>query len=238
MNSKAVRWILTAAASAGVVGTGIAAAKGGMKTAKKNLSGMNTKSKIAEVAPDYIWAGLLGLSTIACIVSANIISDHVQNALTSALLIAERAYLKQQEKYEWASTQEQHDAVRKSQLEDIYDIGVPKLRKDEVLCYDPNREFTESGGYFGCTMEELWKATYLINRDLAVNGDAPLSDFYKYIGINPTAVSEEVGWSYGAGVVYGYEWINLCWEKWTLDDGLEVHVLQFDGPPTADYLSY
>ena len=237
MKSRVVRWLLTVAASAGVVGPGVAAAKGGMKTAKKELFGLSLKEKIAKVAPDYIWAAVIGGSTIGCIFANTIISDVVEKNLTTALLAAQSAYLGYKKRADSIMTDEQRDLLDKRANKKAYD-ALKKLKEDEILCHDPYLEYTSSGGYFGCNYYDFLAAKYRINEDMALNGEAHHADFYRYLGVKPTKASETMGWSYGAGTIYGYSWIHVEEETWPLDDGLEVHELVYYSKPSSDYMDY
>lgn len=237
MTSKVVRWLLTLAASAGVVGTGVAAAKGGMKTAKKDLRGLDRKSKIIEVLPDYIPAGIWGACTIGCIFANTIVSDVVEKNMYGAILAAQTAYLGYKDKAKSVMTEDQMQVLRQKQRQNAY-RALENLKDDEILCYDPYLEYTACGGYFGCTYYDFLMAKYLINEDLAINGVAHHSDFYKYLNVAPTAASDTMGWSYGAGTIYRYSWINVEEEKFTLDDGLEVCEIKYYSKPTSDYLSF
>lgn len=242
MKSRVVRWLLTIAASAGVVGTGVAAAKGGMKTAKKDLRGLSLKDKIAEVAPDYIWAAVIGGSAIGCIFANTIISDVVEKNLSSALLAAQSAYLGYKKRTEKFISEDQSMACgMKGNIKKAYEI-YDKLKEDEILCYDPYLDYMSTGGYFGCNPYDFLAAKYAINEDMAINGEAHHADFYRHLGVKPPAMSEIMGWSYGAGTIYGYSWIHVELDgddgPWTLDDGLEVHPVKYYSKPTEDYLDY
>ena len=58
------------------------------------------------------------------------------------------------------------------------------------ICYE-----MYTGRYFRSTMEEIKAAQNWINYQILQNNYASLSDFYDHVGLNRTAVSEEVGWN-------------------------------------------
>ena len=231
MDEHGARWLLAAAASLGVVGTAVAASKASFKVAELKLP---PKKAIKH----YIPAAVIGLLTIGCVIGANIVGDHENAVLSSALLLAEEGLVRRRDKSDAAM-----EELASEHQEKIKDISQaikrkakpPKIYYDELLWHDGLRGVD---GYFGATELDMWLALYFLNRELAIRHEVSLAFFYEHLGLSVPDWSRDVGWSLGAGVVYGYEFIDCVWETMPYDDNLECNLLTFPYPPTNDYLWY
>lgn len=233
MNEKVIRWVLAGVASFGVVGTGLLARKAAKNVVSKGVDG-NWKEELK----CYIPTISIGLLTIGCVIGANIIGDVANAELSSLVLLAEEAYLKDRKRSEEAmeSVAKDHDEAMQVISKDIRKrCKIPEISRHEILWYDGLRGMD---GYFGSTEINMWIALYFLNRELAINHCVTLAYFYEQLGISVPEGADEIGWSLGAGVVYGYEHIDCVWERQTYDDGLVCRFLSFPYPPTSDYLWY
>lgn len=213
-----IQWLLSGIATSGVIGTAMLSAK-----AASDVASQKPKSPIKH----YIPAAIMGLVTIGCILGGTTLGDVVQNNLTTALALGGQAA------YE-----------RGKKLEEIYTVdgkpvkptSYPSLQREQRLYFDMNRSIDDA--YFGSTPEEILVALYHINRKMQIDGEVSYAEFYRWLRLPHQPYMENMGWSIGAGVVYGYEWIDLEREKIVLDDGLECTCINFVHKPTDDYMSY
>lgn len=66
-----------------------------------------------------------------------------------------------------------------------------------------------------------------MNRDFVISGYLPANHFYQLLGLEPLEGGDTVGWSIDTGIY----WIDFNHSKVTLDDGLEVLVIDMDWVP-------
>lgn len=75
------------------------------------------------------------------------------------------------------------------------------------------------------------QAEYHLNRDFVISGYLPANHFYQLLGLEPLEGGDTVGWSIDTGIY----WIDFNHSKVTLDDGLEVLVIDMDWVPDAGW---
>lgn len=157
---------------------------------------LDTKEKFLLVWKLYIPAVGTGVLTIASIIGANKIGTRRTAAVAAAYSISEKAISEYKDKVieNIGSAKEQkiRDDIAQDQVirNPVSGNEVIITGDGEVLCYD---QF--SSRYFKSSMETLKKAQNDINYTVLNEGYASLGDFYKKIGIDETAYSEEVGWT-------------------------------------------
>lgn len=233
MNEKVLRWGLAGIASLGVVGTGILVRKETIKIIRTGAAG-DWKKELKS----YIPAISIGILTIGCIVGANALGDLANSTLSSLLLVADEMYLKDRQKSDKAmeTIAKDHETAMHVISKDIREkCEIPAIRRRELLWYDGLRG---EDGYFGATDLNMWIALYFLNRELAIKHEVSLAYFYEQLGLSVPKGADEIGWSLGAGVVYGYEHIDCTWERVHYDDNLVCRFISFPYPPTKDYLWY
>jgi len=193
--------ILSATAVAGVVTTAILTGKGALRAdvllreieGEKDLLWAPTPRERVELTwKCYIPAVLVGSSTILCIVAANQIGSRRSAALMSAATLSETAFREYKDKVVEQIGAKKEQTVRDSIAEDRIQQSseVVIIADGETPCYD-----MYSGRFLKCDMESLRKAANDINADINSNMYASLTDFYNLIGLEPTDVSDQVGWN-------------------------------------------
>lgn len=233
--------ILTCIGGVGVAATAVLAAKGTPKAmtrialAKEEKGEELTKfEKVQAVAPSYIPAVLMGVSTIACIFGANALNQRHQAALMSAYALLDNSYKDYKKKVDELYGEEAGAEVRASIAEDKYEKDSMQVQPGNQLFYD---EF--SGRYFESTMEKLISAQYAINRKIQLEGGAYLNEFYEELDIPPTDYGEYLGWS--DAILQDYQWTNWLefgHEKTYIDDDLECIMVTFSMEPMFDFEYY
>lgn len=231
MDERVVRWLLAGTASLGVVGVGVSSAAITKKLVEK-------KATMKEKVASYIPVVGIGILTIGCIVAANVIGDEAIATMSALVLLADEAYMKRKETSDEAVREiaEDNGLTMSDVAKDIFRRKrPPRVGREEELWYDGLRGLN---GYFGASELDMWIALYLLNRKMQIDGEVTLAYFYKKLHLSIPEGADEVGWSIGAGVVYGYSFIDCTWETYPYDDNLECNFITFPYPPTSDYLLY
>lgn len=227
---------LSCVASAGVVVTAIAAAKATPRAvalvyadSRKKHDGdpyaYTKKEAFIAAWKCYIPAVAFGASTIACIMGANALNRRQQAALTSAYALVQSSYI---------------DSIAKEKCKDIsisanggwYDSS---LDFGEGMEPEVSRTFYDSFSqrYFESTIEKVIQAEYHLNRNFMFAGVIPLNDFYEFLGLEKTELGDAVGWPSCNGDIY---WIDFNHHRLTLDDGMEIYVIDMVFEPTAEWM--
>ena len=87
--------------------------------------------------------------------------------------------------------------------------------------------------YFESTIEKVIQAEYHLNRNFMFAGVIPLNDFYEFLGLERTDFGDKVGWSSVNGDIY---WIDFNHHRLTLEDGMEIYIIDMVFEPTADWM--
>lgn len=132
------------------------------------------------------------------------------------------------------------DSIAKEKCKDIsisanggwYDSS---LDFGESMEPEVSRTFYDSFSqrYFESTIEKVIQAEYHLNRNFMFAGVIPLNDFYEFLGLEKTELGDAVGWSSCNGDIY---WIDFNHHRLTLDDGMEIYVIDMVFEPTAEWM--
>lgn len=228
--------ILTGVGIVGVAATAVTAVKVTPKAlilleAEKKKKGEKlTKLETIKVAgPAYIPSIIIGVSTITCIFGANYLNQRQQASLASAYALLDRSYREYRNKVKELYGESE---VQTEIAKDHYDEEDTPEDDGKELFYD-----TYSKRYFRSTIEEVQRAEYYLNRNIATRDYAYLNEFYEMLGLEP--IEAELGWSSG-GNIEGYwkTWVDFTHELVTMDDGLECHVIMFQEDPYLNFEDY
>lgn len=233
--------ILTCVGSVGVVTTAILTAKATPKAlhlieeAKAEKGEELTKFEVVTTAgPAYIPAILMGASTIACIFGASIMSKKQQAAMVSAYAFLDNSYKDYKKKVNELYGEDAHDRVKEELAQDKYNEIDIDVDDDKILFLD-----TYSMEYFESTTEDVLRAEYQLNRQLATDNYATLNDFYRYLGLPLIEHGDAVGWSSGQIFdMYWSSWIEFDHTQCELDDGLEYTAITIRYEPYMGYDLY
>lgn len=230
--------ILTCLGSIGVIATSVIAVKATPKalklleTAKEKKGEKLTSFEIIRtVGPIYIPAVLIGVSTIACIFGANILSKRNQAALMSAYALLDNSYKEYKKKVIELYGEEADLEIKTSIAKDKYEETDIEVKDDKKLFYD-----FYSGRYFESTDEIVRKAEYDLNRKLSIMGYASLNDFYDLLKIEKIDGGNNLGWSAVKNIEYSWQsWIGFVHKKVIMDDGLECCIIYIQSEPIFKY---
>ena len=189
----------------------------------------------------YIPAAISGTATIFCIFGANVLSKRQQAALTSAYALLNDSYNNYKDKLKELYGEEAHqkivDAIAAEKAKDVYITSTGLVRNSSLDFdeHDPNDErlFYDaySNRYFESSINRVIQAEYHLNRDFVISGYLPANHFYQLLGLEPLEGGDTVGWSIDTGIY----WIDFNHSKVTLDDELEVLVIDMDWVPDAGW---
>lgn len=248
---------LSCAASVGVIVTVVTAIKATPKAvelvkadSRKNHNGdpyaYTRKEAFMSAWKCYIPTAAFGLSTIACIMGANALNSRKQAALTSAYALINQSYKEYKDKLKELYGEEAHNAIVDSivseKCKDVFlyasdwagysclDFGEDTAAYPEIV-----RTFYDSFSqrYFETTISKVIQAECHLNRNFMFKGVIPLNDFYEFLGLEKTEFGETVGWSSCNGDIY---WIDFNHHKLTLEDGMEIFVIDMVFEPTAEWM--
>lgn len=180
----------------------------------------------------YIPTAFVSLSTITCILGANVLSKRSQAALISAYSLLDRSFKEYKETTNDIYGKDADKKIREAIAKNNYSKLPFKVSDEKQLFFD-----MFSDRYFESSLMELYRAEYELNRGYAKFGYCCLNDFYDLIGIDRIEGGYDVGWSMDASnMFYGYDCIDFEHELVLLEDGLECYIIIMPHPPTADYL--
>lgn len=234
--------ILTGIGAIGVVVTSIMAVKATPKALKFLEMATNdkgeelTKLEVIQVAgPAYIPALVMCLSTISCILGANVLNKQKQTSLASAYAMLDQSF-----KYyrKAAVSVYGDDADSKIKIEMTKE---KYISADGYFLYNQELDSSEkelfydmySQRYFTSTMAAVINAQYHFNRNFILRGNAMLNEFYEFVGLDKTDYGETVGWDYGKMIESGIEWLDFENSFVKMDDGLECYVISTIYEPTV-----
>lgn len=230
--------ILTCVSAVGVVATTVTAVRATPKAlmlleeAREEKGEDLTKLEAVKVAgPVYIPSVVLGVSTIACIVSANVLNKRSQAAITSAYALLDNSYKEYKQKVEELYGEEANLNVKREIVKDKYENLDLEFEDEKLLFYD---DFSQR--YFESTEANVLRAEYNVNHKLITHSGLYLNDFYDHLGIERVSYGDYLGWS--ADQVYDTTWetwIHFDHDKVTMDDGLECYIITFNIEPCPDF---
>lgn len=164
---------------------------------EKNQNGkqeLTRKEKLELTWKLYIPAVGVGGITVFAIISANRIGTRRAAAMAAAYTISEKAFTEYKDKVV------EHIGANKEQKirDEIAQDRVNRTPMERVIVTDST--MTEcfdafSGRYWPCDMETIRQAMNDINFEILHNDFATVSEYYKKVGLKPTAVSDELGWN-------------------------------------------
>ena len=167
---------------------------------------------VKTVAPAYIPAITVGVLTIACIISSNVLSAKQQATLAAAYVAASNRYTSYRDKVKEIYGEEAHDrilddlAADKAKDADIY----PTLIGHDIDYKGKPRLFYDvfSDRYFESSIEAVMEAEYHLNRNYVMRGVCEVNEFYEFLGVDDIAKGDEIGWDCG-GAHEGIYWLDF-----------------------------
>lgn len=227
--------ILTVIGSIGVGATAIVSAKDTIKAMKRfeEEKPLTMKKKIKLAAPCYIPTIITGITTILCICCSNKINKNIQKSLASAYVLLDQSY------------KEYRNSVKETYGDDgdlnvIQNISKKKAEQSQIDNTSDGDAFFDffSLQFFNSNLDAIRKAEEEANNILKAGGYISLKTVYSLIGEDIIGTDNLLGWSSGAGKVYGYDSIEIVTDEVVREDGSKYYILDFVTQPTNDYLDF
>lgn len=233
--------ILTVMGAAGVVATTVTAVKATPKAlllleqAKEEKGDdLTTVEKVKIAGPAYVPTVVLGVSTIACVLGANVLNQRNQASLMSAYALVDRSYKDYRKKVDELYGTEAGEQVRAGIAKDNYEENQVEVVDGERLYYD-----FYSGRYFNATPATVKRAEYELNRTLMLDDGVFLNEWYQHLDLEPLEHGWNFGWAACANSdMYWQTWIDFNHEKTVMEDGLECIIVSFNQEPYPDFEDY
>lgn len=211
--------ILTGIGAAGVVTTAVLAAKGHAEALEKikteqhfreenqkfrqhvahntpDVEPMTKKEVFLLVWPEYLPAVGTGALSIFAIVASHQIARRRATALAAAYSLSEKAWEEYKEKVTDILGEKKEKQARDELQQERLDRDPPST--NEIIVVNAGEQLFRdaySGRYFMSTLEDVKAAENRLNHRVINDNYASLTDFYDFLGIERTTVSDEVGWN-------------------------------------------
>ena len=194
---------------------------------------MTLEEKIKKSWKCYIPSGIIATSTIMCIIYSDYISINEKISMLNALASVQNNYKILKNSVDETCNSDIKEEIMKKNIRGRIPKDVYIERTEEKIFYE---EYT--GKFFKSTIDNILKAEYLFNKQLAIAGSASLNDFYKYVGIEETDTGEYLGWSVYDGY-YGSmttkPWVNFTHERMEDESELEYFYIGYSNQPEVNY---
>lgn len=212
--------ILTALGAAGVITTGVLAAKGGIEASRRidaeierrkwvksddeqkaylvsDIPPMTIKEKVVLTWSAYAPACGAGAFTVVAVVAANRISTRRAAAMAAAYSISMEALDEYKDKVKEKFGERKANEVRDQIAQDRVNNDPPTDENVIVVTHDGDQIFQDSwsGRYFKSNHEAVRRAVNELNHVVNSEGSATLTDFYGFLGLSKTKESDEIGWN-------------------------------------------
>lgn len=232
---RAAPTILTVVAAAGVIGTVVLTAQATTKAAKLLQEATDergeklTKFETVKIAGQaYVPAAAIGVSTICCIIGANMLNRKQQASMMSAYGLLNQSYQRYRKSANVVYGEDADQKIKSQMAKETY------ISADGCSVYSPDQDQmsekmlfhdTFSNRYFTATIPAVLNAQYHLNRNLTLRGEATVNEFYEFLGIETLADGEEIGWSTEKLWEDGIMWLDFKNFYTKLDDGMECCII-------------
>ena len=222
--------ILTALGVAGLVSTGVLTAQATVKAVRridKIDPNMALRERFLLTWRLYIPPVAMGAISAACIIGAHS-TDMKKNAALAGLYTLTEETLQDYRKKvvekigEKKEEEVYGDAVQERiKRKPIESAEVIMTGKGETLCFE-----SYSGRYFKSDIETLRRIQNDLNHDLLGQMWVPLNDLYYVIGLEPTKMGDEIGWTTD-------ELIEMKFNAGLTPDGTPCLVIDLNAQPLS-----
>jgi hypothetical protein len=192
-----------------------------------------TESAPLQVQAKAVWklyapAAVMGTTTVMAIVGSHRISTRRHTALAVAYNLTARYAEEMKAKVIEVVGEKKAAEIREAVTHDRI-MADPKRPTLEITGKNVYTCDEYSMRYFSCDVETLKRAVSQVNKQIAINGYASLSDFYDEIHIDRTAVSDQLGWNHNIGM------LEIEFDSGLINETTPYLVYAFNYPPTANY---
>lgn len=189
---------------------------------------LTNREKFDMVWKLYIPAVTTGAATCTSIIFANRIGTKRAAALATAYSLSERAYAEYREKVVDEIGKEKDENIRKEIAKERIAANPPtelflNAEGGKVLCHD-----AYTGRYFLSSKNDIEQARNEINYQINKSDTATLADFYQKVGLEPTSVSDEMGWN-------SEKQLEILWAPTVAPDGRPALSYDFAVVPIREF---
>lgn len=179
----------------------------------------------------YIPAVAVGMATIACVFSANVLNRRQQAALTSAYMLLDQTYKEYRSKAIELFGKDMDDQIQSSIAKDKYEGAEKEPGNGKLLFYEAHY-----GKFFERTMLEVRDAEYQLNRKLKKWGAVSLNDFFEFLDLPKIDAGDTIGWAEELVCdYYNPAWVDFEHELVVMDDGMECYIINMSVTPALDF---
>lgn len=162
------------------------------------------------------------------------VSKNTEKSLAGLYLMSNTAYNKYRERVRNDYGPEADSKIINEIAQENYTKSMYDLHPELVLFYD---EF--SGRFFHSTLAAVQWAEYNFNRNFALRGDAPVNEFYEFLGLSPIEGGDVIGWDrYIGEAFYGYSFVDFTHTLKETSDGTKYYSIGTPFDPTPDCYDY
>lgn len=232
--------ILTGVGIAGMVTTVVLAVKATPKAldlieAKKKEEHKDELTPVETVKAawkPYIPAAVTGVVSATCLIGANSVHARRNAGLAAAVKISESTLTRYRDKVVETIGEEAEKEVRsKVNKEQVEEASKDKPKvivvgNGEYVCYDHY-----SGRFFKSNINKIEKAVNELNRRMVIGAEmyVSLNDLYNEIGLEETAMGDQLGWNVDKG------FIEISPDPQFDAEGNPCLALDYLNPPTYEF---
>lgn len=177
----------------------------------------------------YIPSVIISSVSVMCLIGASSTNLRRNAALATAYTLSETTLKEYQEKVVETIGEKKERTIRE-------EVAKDKLVKDPVreviltekggntICYD-----AISGRYFKSDRDKIGRAMNELNRRMRDELYVTLNDFYYEIGLDPTALGDDLGWNIDKG------YLDLAFSSHLDANGTPCLVIDYRVAPVYDY---
>ena len=232
--------ILTVVGITGVVTTSVLAVKATPKAmllledAKKEKGEKLTVAETIKVAwKPYIPAAISGVTTVACILGANVLNVKNQASLMSAYAFLDNSYKEYRKKVQETHGEEEEINIRNEIVKSKFDQNV-EIQNGAEWFFDGL-----SMRYFKSTMDNVLRAEALFLEAFQVRGFGCINEYYDALGIPRVDWGYSLGWfDYESNDPYNCKELEFTYEEITVGDEnpTKCWIISVNRPPATDYI--
>lgn len=235
--TKALPILLTIASSVGVAATAFLFARAGMKAERKIQHEVRVNEEYEDRYPSYretaemTWMEYLvptsvGIATVVCLISTNVLNMKSQATLMGAYALGERTWAKYRSKVQEMVGFDNEKVIRTEVVKDVAaETKVPSHIHGggDTVYYD-----VFSGQMFRSDEATILKAQENANARADEDGFVRLNYFYDQIGARTSELGEHMGWM-------EEHYLDITLTPVTFEDGTEGFGLDYGKYPTWGY---
>lgn len=180
----------------------------------------------------YIPAAITGVVSIACVIGSHSVNASRNAALATAYKLTETAFTEYRdaviEQIGEKKEQEVNDRIAEKKIREnpVESKEVIVTDQGNVLFYD-----SISSRYFESDLETVRKVVNDMNHVLLTQDYISLNEFYYDLGLDQTAIGDELGWNINYGM------IDIRYSSQITKNGKPCIVLNYRVAPRYDYSS-